>query len=257
MVDGVYRSHPDAVKAILDRFVAEQGILDPKNGRLIGHGPTAVMSFSDSVVRIAEPAYNQNVATTIGREIGAIKKMQRSLATHFLSAPNHPGIFIRGGIAVGEIYYNPQELQIFGPAMNRAVEAEGLAKYPRIVIDPGSVNDFEKAFVEPLNNGAITRNLDDLLYVDYFSLKPQKIAKGRFGLSGINAAITGSILREETQRMKYALETRLQTHSDDELAIIEKYHWAAERHNETVSHAVQSGNLSQTEAANLTIDFTG
>jgi hypothetical protein len=56
------------------------------------------------------------------------------------------GYFMRGGITVGDIFVDDRT--IFGPAMNSAYKLESeFAKYPRIVLDPTLLQEFER---EPL-----------------------------------------------------------------------------------------------------------
>ena len=82
--------------------------------------------FSDSVVRVRpyDTEYNDG---SLFHEILDLIHVQIELANR--------GIFVRGGLTVGDMYQDRDIL--FGPAMVRAYDLEtSFANYPRIVIDP-------------------------------------------------------------------------------------------------------------------------
>jgi hypothetical protein len=286
IVDDVYCGNSVAVKKILDLFISEQGIVDPVSltGLLVAHKPTVVMSFSDAVIRIADlPPVNpdvqnvrivklseneQEASATISREIHALRKLQKRLATSALNSerPGYPGIFVRGGLTVGEICYDQQEFQVFGPAMNRAVKLEEAAIYPRIIVDPDCLKSHNTVFTAIINSGAIAVASDNHHYIDYFTPEclrsdravgsnQRHVTKSRLDFGDIDLVIDKIADCEQLQRMKRALEQRLNTHAGDGERILSKYLWAAERHNLAVKKATDVFNLSRQEADDLLVDI--
>jgi hypothetical protein len=99
--------------------VREFGLVDEANW-------TRCVFFSDSIVRV-RPFDGEYRDGSLFHEIIDLVHAQAELA--------HQGIFIRGGLTVGEIHQSNDV--IFGPAMVRAYDLESsFANYPRIVIDP-------------------------------------------------------------------------------------------------------------------------
>jgi hypothetical protein len=100
-------------------IVREFGQIDETNW-------TRCVFFSDSIVRVRpfDAVYRDG---SLFHEIIDLVHAQGELA--------HQGIFIRGGLTIGEIHQS--DGVIFGPAMVRAYDLESsFANYPRIVIDP-------------------------------------------------------------------------------------------------------------------------
>ncbi len=87
---------------------------------------TRCVFFSDSVVRV-RPIDVEFHDGSLFHELIDLVHAQGELA--------HKGIFIRGGLTVGDIHQGDNV--IFGPAMVRAYDLESsYSDYPRIVIDP-------------------------------------------------------------------------------------------------------------------------
>ena len=87
---------------------------------------TRCVFFSDSVVRV-RPFDAKYRDGSLFHEIIDLVHAQGELA--------HQGIFIRGGLTIGDIHQGDDV--IFGPAMVRAYDLESsFSNYPRIVIDP-------------------------------------------------------------------------------------------------------------------------
>jgi hypothetical protein len=128
--------------------------------------------FSDTVVRITPLDSKLNMNNPIGllfHEIIDIVHAQMELANN--------GIFLRGGLTLGEVYYDDE--QLFGPGINTAYRLESqLALYPRIIIDPhalaqlGSDDLLKKDTHTPKQEGEHIRKLlrqdsDGLWFIDY------------------------------------------------------------------------------------------
>ena len=83
------------------------------------------------------------------------------------------GIFIRGGVSIGQAYHN--EYNAFGPAMNDAYELESKkAKFPRIILTEQTLVDgiaasksHQNSFDIALLNSIVTQDTDGFYYLDY------------------------------------------------------------------------------------------
>lgn len=123
-------NRPEIIKTILDTVYKYS-----KSNTYDFH----LLNFSDSIILIFEPEnplpdipfkyYLNNILENVNR-------VQVNLLLQFKVA-------IRGAIVLDDIYYNPQENIIFGPALNKAAGLEKNAYYPRVIID--------KAIIEKLN----------------------------------------------------------------------------------------------------------
>ncbi|MDL2236413.1 hypothetical protein LJC56_01055 [Christensenellaceae bacterium OttesenSCG-928-K19] len=129
--------------------------------------------FSDSVVRIryvsdwgVKYPSDGHYMVLLEKELMLLAEIQAALLKR--------GILIRGGITIGEIYYDEEAKHLFGKAMNRAYELEStLANYPRIVIDPTFSNVYSPSmdFIE----SPISIDSEMLFSVDYFNEREAKL----------------------------------------------------------------------------------
>ena len=100
-----------------------QGTAD---GPVVNPGEVECVTFSDSVVRVC-PIDAEQPLGSLFFELISLVHLQFELA--------HRGVFLRGGLTVGDVYVDKST--VFGPAMVRAYELESsFAIYPRIVVDP-------------------------------------------------------------------------------------------------------------------------
>jgi hypothetical protein len=112
--------------ATTDKEVVEQFDMEYKTNW------TRSFAFSDSVVR-ARPFDSEYNEGAFFNELHALVYAQADLA--------NLGILIRGGVTVGDIYFDDGVL--FGPALVASYDLESSqANYPRIVIDPAALNIF-------------------------------------------------------------------------------------------------------------------
>jgi hypothetical protein len=275
VVDSVYGNDPKPVKALLDRFVDRQLITDPSDGTGItikGFAPD-VASFSDSVVRIVwlplRPARkvpgntdyvgdHKRAALLVGREVAALRKLQWGFAVgrYESESPDHPGIFIRGGLTIGKVFYglkqdpkyNPKSTQVFGPGMNRAVklEQEKGFRYPVVKIDPVAIDANHELFAVSIDNGDIAAE-SGRHFIDSF--KPESYswllnsfddcrhigAPEDYDFATLAAASTA---KAQFDKLKLVIGRRLLTHASEK-DVLEKYVWIAERHNRAVSQIAE------------------
>jgi len=286
IVEDVYRDKPEPVSALLDAFVAEQLVSDPQS--FLGgtaespYSPNHVISLSDSVIRIAYLPEGvsrskksadimqdkEGVAKAIGYEVEALRRMQRMLATKRsgLEDQHYPGVLIRGGLAVGDIFYNQKKNQLFGPAMNAAVALERKAVTPRIIIDPSAMHTYREAFDLLTSNGSVANDDDGSFYVDYFAPAvggPSDpaitnllcLSTDRFDYSLVDIIAAKAVAVRHLDSMRDVLCRRLKTHAGDDTAILEKLRWMAVRHNRAVGRTVEAFSLRGEEAAGLYVEL--
>ncbi|WP_153028144.1 hypothetical protein [Pseudomonas aeruginosa] len=145
------------------------GLGDFENGE--GYAPK-VIQFSDSIIRIrpidseANRAYNYGI---VFHELLDLVHMQSDLI--------NSRIPVRGGVSIGDVFYDEQT--IFGPGFVRAYELEStFANYPRIVVDPEILSrvvddsDLRSSHNDLENELGSIRNLlkcgdDGIHFIDY------------------------------------------------------------------------------------------
>ncbi len=129
--------------------------------------------FSDSVVRIRYIPDFEALHPSDGHYMFLLEK-ELWLLSEIQAALLKRGVLIRGGITIGDVYYDVETNQLFGKAMNRAYELEStLANYPRIVIDPTFSNVYSRNidFIE----SPIYIDSDMLFSIDYFNEREAKL----------------------------------------------------------------------------------
>ncbi len=136
------------------------------------------------------------------------------------------GLFVRGGISVGEFYIN--EDIVFGPALLDAHYVESnLACYPRIVLDDKTVNRLQR-------------------YINSYDIAPQRNKilidnDGQWFLNYLNVIFkyytecNNQYEFEQTQiellfKHKVKIEEMLELHKDN-IRVWDKYVWIANYHN--------------------------
>lgn len=183
---------------------------------------TRCVFFSDSVVRI-RPLDSEHRDGSLFYEILDLLHAQWSLANQ--------GVFIRGGLTIGEVHQDSDML--FGPALIQAYNLEtSCAKYPRIVIDPAVF----RAFRNDHDLRAGHHNLSqDIAFIN------KLIRQGDDGLYAIDylGAIRGEMDFPEAFP-DYLAEVKKQIVSQAGAAagkhsILQKYLWMAKYLNEVSS----------------------
>lgn len=98
------------------------------------------------------------------------------------------GFIVRGGVTLGEVYYEEQRGLVFGPAVSRAYYLESkMAIYPRIVLDESIVKliqEYEKEIIEQsiqnenlefleevndVNGNILLKDFDGVYHLNYFN----------------------------------------------------------------------------------------
>lgn len=147
------------------------------------------------------------------------------------------GVFVRGGIALGDLRHIQKE--IFGPAMNAAYHLENeKAIYPRIIIEESTLNTgidstYDKQNDEPLidqnNHDVETKEVTELLKKDpdgYYSLDYLRIAAGE--LDTIDEYYLA------LNRARNYIQTALSINHDND-TVRQKYEWLANYYNTVVT----------------------
>jgi hypothetical protein len=120
---------PDDIATMLRRTqgFAAPAEEEPEPGSLLeGTNWTRAFAFSDSIVRM-RPYDSDFSEGSLFYEIIDLVHAQANLAVD--------GIFLRGGVSVGEAFF--EESRAFGPGFVRAYQLESsVAVYPRIVVGP-------------------------------------------------------------------------------------------------------------------------
>lgn len=105
--------------AIIRQYVDEKD--DPRLAGGIPASDDQATQFSDSVII----SFRSNTPQDLTRMVSAVCSYQMTMIMS--------GFPIRGGITLGKMYHRGSVS--FGPAFNRAVCLEDLARYPRVIVD--------------------------------------------------------------------------------------------------------------------------
>lgn len=174
-----------------------------------------IIQFSDSIIRIRPLESKANLEFRYGslfHELNDLVIMQGELINH--------GICIRGGVTVGQVYFDDNK--VYGPGFVKAYEIEsGFSNYPRIVIDPeiitkikddnrllsahndpeyelGAINDQLRKgsdglyFVDYL--GAFPRNVDDPEFIPDFFANNKKLILSNIGAQNVLSSVASKYL---------------------------------------------------------------
>ncbi len=151
---------------------------------------------------------------------------------HAISDLSIQGFFIRGGISIGEVYYDPNSNLVVSKALSRSYKLESeIANIPRVIIDPVllklSGKDLrlkkeehsfqeEKKYIDRL----IRKDSDGHYFVDYL--------KAYFAeLDNPNSDFP-KVVNMHKEKIE------IQLHTED-LRVQQKYGWLAEYHNTVIS----------------------
>jgi len=132
------------IKMLLSALIRETRVRRKPGSRML------VRTFSDLVLRFAPLSQETNV---VDEELDNLCEIQNRLFNQ--------QVLVRGGITVGDLFWNPRLL--FGPGLVRAYELEHkLALQPRIIVDPVVLNMTDK-------DCYVTRDADGNWFIDYLS----------------------------------------------------------------------------------------
>lgn len=124
--------------------------------------------FSDCAIRIVYLKgkeetfdYTQFEKYSLLNEIFLLTNVQTDLMQY--------NIFIRGGMTIGDVYFDDERNVVFGPALNKAYHFESkLAINARIIIDPTLRKTVENSCKEQFEI-AVNTDEDGIQWIDYLS----------------------------------------------------------------------------------------
>jgi hypothetical protein len=166
-----WKNLTEAAAESSSKFSVVLAILDQIREHWIGkpsqyyneHSSREITLFSDSVV-----------VSQLVSDKDAVAYMMMDLLHAHMAVINR-GIWIRGGISVGDLYHTEQV--VFGPALNEAYTLESkAARFPRIVLKSSMLDELQSMQVPELNkqtdflrqNQLLCQAASDLLWIDYF-----------------------------------------------------------------------------------------
>jgi hypothetical protein len=138
-----YPKDPMAIHEILRQFKREQYI-EPSDFSI--KWCPEIVSFSDSIVRgVSNKKVSLSVDEIIINEVKALRLIQQRLIGWNPDSGGETGIFLRGGLTIGQAFISANENMVFGSAMIRAYELENVKNSPfRIVIDQAASGSHER-----------------------------------------------------------------------------------------------------------------
>jgi len=183
---------------------------------------TATHAFSDLVIRQVE-FEEDNFLSRLGAEMTLLARIQFELLT------TRQCTLIRGGISRGNFHLSNEF--VFGPAMVRSYELEGLAVFPRIIIDRDLIQR-----MSPENRDVwdylIGCGDDGLFFIDYLNTVMKR------SLRPPNEAFKRK--EEFLFAHKEAAEKKLEELSKEKEGIRQKGLWLARYHNRVVEQAIRN-----------------
>ncbi len=172
-------------------------------------------SFSDLIVRCTGIGDEPPWFILLMGELHYLASRQATLAAE--------GVFLRGGVTMGDLLADREENLVFEPALVRAYELEKkLAIYPRIVIDRELSSEATGAFKNMFEN-LIRRGEDGIFFLDYLcgiltvEIAPPVTSEVRHRIVRGHREIIDRALREPAIRNDESLKR--------------KYAWLALYHN--------------------------
>lgn len=136
------------------------------------------------------------------------------------------GIFLRGGCCYGELYH--EDCTIFGPAMNKVVNLEKIANFPRVII-PNTVIDICKDYSSNphYSNAAEKKDIIDCLKMDN---------DGYYYIDYISYDVFGSETDSNEEWGQYMIQLKNKiTKGLYEQQALDKYIWLKEKYNAALS----------------------
>lgn len=202
-----------------DKLLREINYLINKNKQCIvpnKYSEGKIKIFTDNMV-VAYPIKDDGEAE-LDEVLDNVSEYQFNLALE--------GLFVRGGISVGEFYIN--EDIVFGPALLDAHNVESqIACYPRIILDEKTVKRVQK-------------------YISYYDVAPQQSkilidSDGQWFLNYLNTIFSfytkcnneyefQIIQQELLLRHKQKIEEMLMIYKEN-IRVWDKYVWTANYHN--------------------------
>jgi hypothetical protein len=186
-------------------------------------GAGTSFAFSDSIVRV-RPYDRAPGEGAVFAELFFLALTQGELAFE--------GIFVRGGVTIGEIYFENNKL--FGPALVRAYDIERKAKYPRIVIDKKVMEEYERDSRLRASHHSFAHDkwyVKSLMYRNFVDYLPVSIGEMEFDIDRDNALV------EHARYIKAAISAA--TKRDVRM----KYKWLVRYHNAALKRIFRRGKV--------------
>ena len=180
---------------------------------------TRTVAFSDSIIRV-RPYDAEYSEGPLFYEVIDLVHAQADLANQ--------GIFIRGGMTVGDVYFENQS--VYGPAFVRAYDLESqYANVPRIVIGPEVFREFRK-------NPKLRKEGHDLADEVHYLRKLLRRGEDGFWFVDYLTAIAGEMDNPDVDYPKFLERCRkfiidAANATPTESKALQKYLWLAEYHN--------------------------
>jgi hypothetical protein len=181
-------------------------------------------NFSDLILRITPLGEGPiQFRTAMMNECLILAAIQYEL---FLSS----GILLRGGMCIGDLYYEKDI--VFGPALVKAYELEtNLAVFPRIVVDAKScLLHGTEEHTPPQFDFYVQHGDDGAYFIDYLHY------------SYVDMFVTSQFKTDETRLLKQhkmQVETKLIEYATKDYRIKQKGLWLALYHNSVIGRLVR------------------
>lgn len=200
------------------------------------------IQFSDSVVRVQPIDTGENAKYQIGilfQEILDLAHAQAGLIEH--------GILLRGGMAIGDVQIEPNN--VFGPGLVKAYNLEStFAVYPRIVIDPELLRESRSSLLlkseihTPEEDSRYVHDLlccgdDNFWFIDYCRVIHDDYPSGYVRLL------------QQQRRVITEAATKYKAMS----SVLVKYLWLARYHNDCVRDVPSAAEGQREDPGELAI----
>ena len=183
------------------------------------------MCFSDSIARVVPVRDLFETGFAVIREVETLASVQRKLLQE--------GLLIRGSITFGDIYIDEKSDILFGPAFLRAQDLERKVQYPRIMLDPDLLAQFEtsSSIMFLYRDSKVLCKEENDYYVDYLGVRlPDAISEAMKNHRNVDAcqkAIEKSIVQHSELQVTLA---HLIADAKDDPAF-KKVQWVIEQYN--------------------------
>lgn len=135
-----FKEHSDEVPNLLGLIKdainkTKNYVSEANNSELInkiGNIDVKVKAFSDNILFCLETGNSSNEIVRLLTFLAIVADVQKSFAINY-------GLFLRGGVTKGSLYFDSDF--VFGQGLIDAVEMEGQAIYPRIIVSD-AINEF-------------------------------------------------------------------------------------------------------------------
>ena len=182
------------------------------------HESNQFLQMSDSLIL----SFLVNEPSGLFYAILDIMRLQANFAAKY-------GILLRGGCCYGELYH--RGCTIFGPAMNKVVNMEKIAKYPRVIV-PNNVIDICKEYSSNYHYSDIDEKND---IIDCLKLDED----GYYFIDYISYDVFGSETDSNEEWGEYMIKLgKIIKKGLYEQIAIDKYIWLKTQYNKTLTNTI-------------------